>query len=298
MKKLVLTSKDLNNLEKLPLVEGTVERESIMYYSPEKEREVLKVYQNYDNKIYIMEKLRNARNLLTYLKKEDFPELLRPLGIVYLDDKIIGTIYSEKYAYTARTYLSLNIINIKIKVEMLRRIGMLLEKIKHTNPEYNAAFADVHTDNFLVDDIVVDKDRNINHLSIVACDTDSMKIKDSKGNPAYYLYDGEKLSEFDKYRLDADKIIIPDSNTDIYCYIMIILDFISKSNYTYCLNVNEYNRYLDYLDSLGVDHNLLRSFASVYDNDIDNISPLPYLNALYNIGDNATLQSFYKRKKE
>ena len=73
---------------------------------------------------------------------------------------------------------------------------MLLQKIKNTD----AAFSDVHIDNFLVDDITVDKDRNIKHLSITACDTDSMRIKDSKGNPAYYLCGNDKLMEFDKYK--------------------------------------------------------------------------------------------------
>ena len=295
MKKLVLNNKEFESLEKLPLVEGTVEKESIMYYSPEKEKEVLKVYTDYDNKIYIMEKLKNTRNLLRYIKEQEFPELLRPLGIVYLDDKIIGTIYPEIEAYTARTYLYLNIIPMKVKIEILKRIGMLLEKIKSTNPEYNAAFSDVHIDNFLIDDISVDENRNINHLSIVACDTDSMKIKDSKGNPAYYLYDSDKLVNFNKYKLDSEKMIIPDSNTDIYCYIMLILDFISKNGYAYCLSVNEYNRYLDYLDKLGIDSKLLESFASVYKKDIDNISPLPYLDALYDIDENASLQSFYKK---
>ena len=122
-----------------------------------------------------------------------------------------------------------------------------------------------------------------------------MKILDSKGNPAYYLYDSEKLSELDKYKIDSDNIIIPDSNTDIYCYIMIILDFISKSNYAYCLNIDEYNRYIDYLDKLNINSNLLQSFASVYKNNIDNINPLPYLDSLYEIGENASLQLFYKR---
>ena len=296
MKKLILTEEEFNNLEPFHIVEGTIEKESKMYYHPDNEKEIIKVYNDFDNKLYMMEKIRTTRNLIRYIKDTNIKELLQPSGIIILNNQIIGTILSEIEAYTARLYLHTNIINIKIKIEILRQIGILLEKIKSTYPKYNAAFSDVHTDNFLVDDITVDKNRNITNLSIVACDTDSMRILDSKGNPAYYLCDSEKLSEFDKYQLDTEHIIIPDSNTDIYCYIMIILDFISRSNYVYCLNDSEYNRYLDYLDSINVNPDLLKAFASVYDDTTDNITPLPYLDSLNEIDENASLQSFYKSK--
>ena len=296
MKKINFTKEELNNLEKLHLVVGTIEKESIMYYSPSNENEIIKVYNNFDNKLYVMEKLRNTRNLLKYIKEFEFDELLKPTGIALLDNEIIGIIYPIVEAYTARTYLNLNIVPMKLKIEIIRKIGLLLEKIKNSDSKFNAAFSDVHADNFLVNDIKVDENKNITNLSIMACDTDSMRILDSKGTPGLYLYDSEKLTEFDKYKFDSEKIIIPDSNTDIYCYIIIILDFISKSNFAYCLNVDEYNRYIDYLDKLQYDSKLLESFSSIYKNDIDNISPLPYLDSLYNIDEKSSLKSFYENK--
>ena len=297
MKKMILTENDFNNLEKLPLVEGTIEKESTMYYVPNNEKEIIKVYNNFDDRLYLIEKLKTTRNLLKYIKETQIQELLRPHGIAMINKKIIGTIYPEIDAYTARVYLNLNIIPIKLKIEILKKIGLLLDKIKNTNPLYNAAFSDVHLDNFLINNIIVNEYKKIVELSIVACDTDSMKIMDSKGNPSYYLYDSEKLSELDKYRLDSENVIIPDSNTDIYCYNMIILDFISKSNFAYCLNIDEYNRYINYLDKLNINPNLLQAFASVYKKDIDNISALPYLDSLYKIDENASLSSFYKSLK-
>ena len=298
MEKLVLSETEFNNLKKLPLVEGTIEKESIMYYVPNNEEEIIKVYKNFDDKSYLMEKLRNTRYLLKYIKENQIQELLKPHGIAMIDKEIIGIIYPEIEAYTARFYLNLNIIPIKLKIEILRKIGLLLDKIKNTNPKYNAAFADVHLDNFLINDIIVDKYKNITKLSIIGCDTDSMKIMDSKGTPGYYLYDGEKLSKFNKYKIDSEKTIIPDSNTDIYCYNMIILDYISKSNFVYCLNIDEYNRYLDYLDRLNIDTNLLLAFESVYKKDIDNISVLPFIDSLYKIDENASLSSFYRNYRK
>ena len=295
MKKINLTEEEYNNLKKLNLVVGTIEKESIMYYFPSNEKEIIKVYNNFDNKLYVMEKLRNTRNLLKYTKEIEFDELLKPSGIALLDNEIIGIIYPNIEAYTARTYLYLNIVPMKVKVEIFKKIGLLLEKIKKSYSKFNAAFSDVHADNFLVNDITVDKDKNITNLSIMACDTDSMRILDSKGTPGLYLYDSEKLSEFDKYNFDDEKIIIPDYNTDIYCYIMTILDFISKSNFAYCLNEDEYNRYIDYLDKLQINSKLLESFSSIYKNDIDNISPLPYLDSLYDIDERSSLKSFYEK---
>ena len=173
-----------------------------MYYFPNNEKEIIKVYNNFDNKLYVMEKLRNTRNLLKYTKEIEFDELLKPSGIALLDNEIIGIIYPNIEAYTARTYLYLNIVPMKVKVEIFKKIGLLLEKIKNSYSKFNAAFLDVHADNFLVNDITVDKDKNITNLSIIACDTDSMRILDSKGTPGLYLYDSEKLSEYDQERVN------------------------------------------------------------------------------------------------
>ena len=38
MKKLLLTENEFNSLKKLPLVEGTIEKESTMYYVPNNEK--------------------------------------------------------------------------------------------------------------------------------------------------------------------------------------------------------------------------------------------------------------------
>ena len=69
-----------------------------------------------------------------------------------------------------------------------------------------------------------------------------------------------------------------------------------KKEYVYTLNIDEYYRYLDYLDKLGFDSNLLNAFASVYEEDIDNINPLPYLEGLKKISDECSLTNFYKQR--
>ena len=77
---------------------------------------------------------------------------------------------------------------------------------------------------------------------------------------------------------------------------MILLDHISKANYVYCLSIEEFYRYLDYLDSIEVDPNLLQAFRSLYEDDKDNISALPFLDSVYSIPSEASLKSFYKQR--
>ncbi len=78
------------------LVEGTIEKESTMYYVPNNEKKIIKVYKDFDNKLYIMEKLKTTRNLLKYIKETQIEELLRPLGIAMIDKKIIIALNVKK----------------------------------------------------------------------------------------------------------------------------------------------------------------------------------------------------------
>ena len=291
-----LSKDEFNHLEPFNLIEGILEKESDMYYSPNSQNEIIKVYKNYQNKKYIDEKMETIDNLIKYTTELDFPELLVPNGILKVDGNIMGPIYPRIHGYTSRIYFYTFYCPTKVKIEILRKIGLLLEKIKNTNPKYNAAFSDVHVDNFMIPGFPSNNVEKSPNFNIIACDTDSMKIYNSPGITGYYLFDSDKMSYYEKYPLDSEGFVKASSNTDIFCYIMMILDLISKSEYVYCLNEDEYYRYLDYLDKLGFDSSLLESFASVYEDDIDNISPLPYLNSLTKISKKSSLQAFYKTR--
>ena len=291
-----MTKEEFENLKPLHLIAGTLEKESDMYYVPGTKKKIIKVYKNYQDKAYIDAKMLAIDNLLQYKREVDFPELLEPTGILKVENNIMGPIYSKILGYTSRIYLNTFYDTIDIKIEIFRKIGELLHKIAKTNPKYNAAFADVHVDNFIINGIPLDNVRNVKNISITACDTDSMKILSSPGITGYYLYDGDKFSDFDKYPLDEDGYVLANTNTDIYCYSMMLLDLISKSEYVYSLNIDEYYHYLDFLDKLGFDSNLLRAFASLYEEDIDNISPLPYLDGLRTISDECALTNFYQKR--
>ena len=296
MKILELDGKEFENLKLFPLIKGTLESESDLYWAPNSNDELIKIYKNYHDQEYIAEKMQIVNNLIKYTSELDFPELLVPSGIAKVDNHIVGPILPLIKGYTVKIYFYTFYSPLKVKVEILKKIGMLLDKIKNTNPKYNAAFADVHADNFMIVGFPSDNVENSPEFKIMACDTDSMKILDSPGVTGLYLADSDKFMDYEKYPLDENYMVKPSSNTDIYCYIMMILELVAKSNYVSCLNEDEYYRYLDFLDKLGFDSKLLNSFASIYDDSIDNISPLEYIDSLMKMSNKSTLQNFYKQR--
>ena len=72
---------------------------------------------------------------------------------------------------------------------------------------------------------------------------------------------------------NAPGYIVADENTDLYCYIIIILNFLRGSNinnYT----LEEFYNFLNYMESIGVSRELLQSFYKILTNtENDN----PYL---------------------
>ena len=79
-----------------------------------------------------------------------------------------------------------------------------------------------------------------------------------------------------------------DYNTDMYCYIMVILNFLYGDNVNN-MNINDFYCYLDYLYKIGIDSSLLECFNSIY-SDCDNINPMNYIDSL-------TSNQIYRAKK-
>lgn len=166
-------------------------------------------------------------------------------------------------------------INICDKKKYLSYIGNVLEEMKCIRKNYllnDFYLGDIHEDNFIVSN---DK--------LYTIDLDDIKI-DSISPIASYLQVGSLFSY-----LHTDKYIIEDYNpyfvkykvdynTDMYCYIMVILNFLYGDNVNN-MNINDFYCYLDYLYKIGIDSSLLECFNSIY-SDFDNINPMNYIDSL------------------
>ena len=58
------------------------------------------------------------------------------------------------------------------------------------------------------------------------------------------------------------------------------------------MSLNEYLRYIDYLDSLGFDKKLLDSFVSISINNKENINPVDYLDELEKTSKETSIKAF------
>ena len=78
-----------------------------------------------------------------------------------------------------------------------------------------------------------------------------------------------------KYKIDENGDIIPSRDSDLYCYITMFLNTISGVN-MYHLSINDFYCYINYLDIIGINPDLIYSLERIY-SDAPNENILPYL---------------------
>lgn len=281
MERIYLTKKEFKRLKHFYIEEEVANTEANFYYDKNNDEYLFKIYRFKDDK-YLQGKEKTIKDIIESKDLINIPELILPLKEVFVDNNFRGSIIKRVKGCNTSLYLNDSFIPLKTKIDILKQIGTILDKIKNANPSLNLAFGDVHTDNFMISD---DK--------VFGIDTDGMNIFDNKGRINYYLDDKSFIRSIKKYPIDDFGLIKASTNTDIFCFIMMIFDVLTNDK-IYRLSLNEYKYYLDYLDKLGFDNKLLTSFASIYDENIPNISPLPYFDELNRTNDSTILQ--LKRK--
>ena len=247
-----LKKEELNNLKRFfpkTMMFGT---ESKLYlYKKDDTLKIIKVINEMtDNKILTINLINN------YSKNINIQELVLKSDIARIDNKPIGTITN----YIEGTILS-NIIYDKntplsYKIDLLKKIGCVLDKIKKVrNSGIDFYIGDLHDDN-----IIVTKNNDIRIL-----DMDSSKIMNNEAFPSKYLTRFVRRKKYDNY------IINPTESTDNYCFNMMILNALFSKDMSK-LKIADFNRHIDFLDSLGIDKNLINNFYSMYnDNNVLNL---------------------------
>ena len=71
---------------------------------------------------------------------------------------------------------------------------------------------------------------------------------------------------------------MPDQNSDLYCYNVMILNYLYQDNITR-LSIREFYEYLNYLNSIGMPLELLDSFNKLFDLS-DNVNPYEILDMI------------------
>ena len=266
----------LNSLEPLILPKNVTSTECELFKYPYygKEKLLKKLHRTdgiiFANKLYTIEAL-NAN-------KDSMPSnFILPESLVSINKKIEA--FTMKYIKGINLSVILNNpdITYEEKIHYLKSLGRILEQMqnirKYTNLN-NFYLGDIHEDNFLVE-------RDKQEVYIV--DLDSCKIAGNKSFPGRYLtnsslikYNNTKYQTLSQTDDLADYKI--DENTDIYCYIIMILNYLYDGRVDR-LSLDKFYDFINYLEDIKVNIELIECFNKIVVGG-NNINPCNYLDTL------------------
>lgn len=281
-----ISLEEFNNLKPLELDNHVFSSESMMYILSEKneiykQRMLLKKLNNnfgtvFSNKLFTVNELIGKKEII------GIDEFVFPDRLIAVDDNVVG--FSIPYINNIdfQTLLYSNEFSNGQKIEYFKQIGKILEEmriVRECTDLKDFYLNDIHENNF-----ILNKDTN----SINVIDLDSCKINHNLTFAARYLSGFAPMGSVKKYKFNDEPISVGgyyliDQNTELYCYIVMLLNYLTGTKMT-ILNIDEFYSYLYYLHSIGVSHELVDKLALIY-TERDNENPYEYLDEFVNIVD-------------
>ena len=222
-----------NKLNLLDLDKSVFNTEAQIYnYSYKNNAKVLKKLYNtesgvFANKLYTVEKLDEAREMLP-------SSFCIPDNLVVVGGRIIGFTLPKVDGENLNLLLANKKIDLKDKIYYLKKVGEVLQQMDYLrkNPQLkNFYLNDLHDSNIMVNPVNGD-------ISII--DLDSAKIGKDTFFGARFLSPKALLNNTrGKYNiidqeqnsyLHSSAYVDADRNTDLYCYTIMILNFLYKKH--------------------------------------------------------------------
>lgn len=277
-----LSSRQIKRLAKLQLGKNVFATEATEYFYVDQsnKKPEMKVFKYFDDdmgKDKLERLIRYDRNRI--ILNDAVNEFVLPEKIVKTDDINVGFTMPYIENTNLADFLQFKDVTNKTKLNYLKKIGEILNKLdslRKYNLDFNKfALGDLHEGNFIID----------NNGDIKVIDLDSAYFGLDNELPACgkYLFTNWNL-EIDvlqnKYQYTGQyyDLVVPDKNTDIYCYYMMILNFLYKGDVCN-LSLEEYYDYLYYLEKIGISKEFTEGCRRIYYN-ADNINPSDYVNSL------------------
>lgn len=301
MKIVTISKRKFNELEKLPLSNTIFNTEAVLYLFQDKSK--WKIEKKTFKKLYTDEgdsfgnKLMTVNALIDNKEFIDIDELVMPEKLVAVDDQIVGFTMPYIENTNLSDILKDNSISNKIKIDYLKEIGSILNKMKKVREHGEIKdfyLNDLHEANFVLN-------HNTNKINVV--DMDSCKINGNKPFVAKYLTPCSPISDMNNKYIINDEFkypgyIVANENSDLFCYNVMILNYLYKDTITK-LNKEEYYTYLQYLMDIDFPFDLVTSFSKIYEYT-DNVNSMEYLEeipakAIFMA--NKTVYENYKTKK-
>ena len=263
MKVITISKKAYSKLEPLVLPREIFNTEAKMYdFTYRGDRKVIKSLYTLDgerfaNKLYTLEMLDVNRGYL--------PNTFHiPDALLSVNGQIQGFTIPYVEGINLSTILKDRQVSIKEQIYYLKKIGEILEQLKNIRqytPLKDFYINDLHDSNFIV---------NPNNRSLQSIDLDSCKIGTNTVFPSRFLGPSKLLAvDENKYKPNPESngagYIVPSEDTDLYCYIMIILNYLYGGRVS-SMSVEEFYEYMTYLTKIGVNKELLSAFEKTLSN--------------------------------
>ena len=228
-------------------------------------------YGQLDNKLNTVYFLIDNKNII------NIEELVLPSGIAYLDRNSGIIVIKEKFIdnINFRYVLTSNLYSFSEKIEYFKQIGLILDKMKNVRDNTSIKdfyLCDLYTDNFILN-------TDTNRINVI--DMDSCKINGNNSCSSYYLFENNVIDSVKKYKKKELSWFTEyeiNENTDILCYIIMLISFISGCDINK-VDIKEFYNYMDYLVNFGLSNQLVSILARIYSND-DNVNPYLLLDEL------------------
>lgn len=276
-----ISQKTLKKFEKVKLSKAVFNTEAQIYRFTDKSKwnvseKVAKIFFN-DEGDGFGNKLLTLNALMDKKESIDIEEIVMPQKLVISDGKIIGFTMDYIDSINLRDIYQDYKYDFKTGLQYLKQIGEIFEKIQKLN-KYNVVtpfyLNDVHESNFILN-------KQTGKINVV--DIDSCRISNNKPFAARYLTPFSPVSEMPfKYHVcassDALGYIEPNMNSELYCYNIMILNYLYRGD-VQKLSIEEFYNYLNYLESIKFPNELLDAFSNLY-NYVDNVNPKDLLDMI------------------
>ena len=271
-----ISEKRLASLNALKLSKNILNTEGIIYdFNYRGNHKVLKVLFNsngimFANKLYTVE-------LLNHYHKYMPNSFLIPDNLASISGTVSGFTIPYFEGFNLADILKNPKIDNKEKIYYLTKIGEVLNQLKNIRnyTELNHLYInDLHEANILI---------NPNNKELKFIDLDSSKILNNCSFPSRYLSKNNFLIDKPHKYLynnaeDGTGHLIANENSDLFCYNIIVLNFLYGEN-VIRMPLDEFYNYLNYLNDINVNKGLLDCFEKI-SIGCDNQNPIYYLDSL------------------
>lgn len=264
MKVISISKSKFEKLEPLKLSRATFNTEGNIYeFDYRGNPKVLKRLFHQSGAVFA-NKLFTLEMLDTY--KEYLPDnFYIPDSLISVNSTISGFTVPRIFGENLVDVLNSGSISYKEKIYYLKKVGETLNQMKtirRYTPLTDIYINDLHESNFMV---------NHNNKQLYVVDLDSCKISGNTAFPAKYLTPVSFLQYTpSKYQINTDNSIpgyvTANESSDLYCYNMMILNFLHGSNINN-FTIPEFYNYLNYLNYIGINNELLDHFNRLATNN-------------------------------